>query len=62
MRIFVKKIFNHFFAKKLKKAIDKSNQLCYNDQVVGEDDDLGVAQLGERYLGVVEAASSSLVT
>ena len=24
--------------------------------------DLGVAQLGERYLGVVEAASSSLVT
>ena len=27
-----------------------------------ERKELGVAQLGERYLGVVEAASSSLVT
>ena len=33
--------------------------MCYNVQAVK---DLGVAQLVARYLGVVEATSSSLVT
>ncbi len=39
--------------------------MCYNTVLFGETPtkmDLGVAQLVARYLGVVEAASSSLVT
>ena len=49
-----KKIFLKIF----KKSIDFLPNMCYYIQV----ENLGVAQLGERYLGVVEAASSSLVT
>ena len=40
--------------------------MCYNNKVERQNasltTDLGVAQLVARYLGVVEAASSSLVT
>ena len=36
--------------------------MWYNIEVLKNDSDLGVAQLVARYLGVVEAASSSLVT
>ena len=40
--------------------------MCYNTKVgsdpAGKQSNLGVAQLVARYLGVVEAASSSLVT
>ena len=53
-----KKIF-----KKSKK--DDENVLTKAKQcaiISGSQDDLGVAQLVARYLGVVEAASSSLVT
>ena len=47
--------------KKIEKGVDKTKSVCYNIKVA-ESDDLGVAQLVARYLGVVEAASSSLVT
>ena len=62
-----KYIFNMFFKKNKKyifqKALDKKDLLCYNIVVSEKSaDDLGVAQLVARYLGVVEAASSSLVT
>ena len=45
-----------FFSKK-GLTIQESFDILYKSQ-----DDLGVAQLVARYLGVVEAASSSLVT
>ena len=41
--------------------LDKQKRKWYNMQV-RQTYDLGVAQLVARYLGVVEAASSSLVT
>ena len=49
------------------KHLDKRLFPCYNRQAKKEcssliAQDLGVAQLVARYLGVVEAASSSLVT
>ena len=45
------------------KCLDKSALVWYNNQAVGDNlKHLGVAQLVARYLGVVEAASSSLVT
>ena len=51
------------------KMLDNSKLMWYNFKVrkkitfsCKEKQDLGVAQLGARYLGVVEAASSSLVT
>ena len=40
------------------KSIDKSAFLCYNIF----ENDLGVAQVVARYLGVVEAVGSSPVT
>ncbi len=40
-------------------GLDKRENMCYNVKVARN---LGVAQLGERYLGVVEAARSSRVT
>ncbi len=43
---------------KIKFILDVMKKLCYNNQA----GNLGVAQLVARYLGVVEAASSSLVT
>ena len=47
----------------MKKSVDKIANSCYNSQaVMRSHGDLGVAQLVARYLGVVEAASSSLVT
>ena len=53
-------------AKKFKIMLAFSFALCYNIQVVKRRHEkiwyLGVAQLVARYLGVVEAASSSLVT
>ena len=36
--------------------------MCYNPFCCPNETHLGVAQLVARYLGVVEAASSSLVT
>ena len=46
-----------------KKGVDKSRTLCYNTEAdERKQQNLGVAQLVARYLGVVEAASSSLVT
>ena len=50
--------------KKILKKLDKSFKRWYNTKAVRENllAHLGVAQLGARYLGVVEAASSSLVT
>ena len=56
---------NQNFSTFFKKPIDKPIDLCYNTVLFGGDSlgrDLGVAQLVARYLGVVEAASSSLVT
>ena len=46
------------FLKIFQKHLDNLLLLCYNKSVGY----LGVAQLVARYLGVVEAASSSLVT
>ncbi len=53
--------------KKVKKGVDRTKTLCYNSAVVRTRQleppfDLGVAQMVARYLGVVEAASSNLVT
>ena len=45
--------------------LDKRGSMCYTNKVAekgANKTDLGVAQLVARYLGVVEAASSSLVT
>ncbi len=50
------------FRKISRKGVDKATKKCYNDQVPRDRTNLGVAQLVARYLGVVEAASSSLVT
>ena len=41
------------------KGVDIAWRVCYNKKAVRH---LGVAQLGARYLGVVEAAGSSPVT
>ena len=51
----------------LQNPLDLSKTLCYNNRVERRNasfgrTNLGVAQLVARYLGVVEAASSSLVT
>ena len=53
-----------FLLLKIKKTLDFYKAMCYNNQVARETSRqyLGVAQLVARYLGVVEAASSSLVT
>ena len=50
------------FRKISRKGVDKVTKKCYNNQVPRDRTNLGVAQLVARYLGVVEAASSSLVT
>ncbi len=52
-----KKEYRKKLSKKIKKGLDFRALMCYNSSV-----HLGVAQLVARYLGVVEAASSSLVT
>ena len=50
--------------KKAPKRLDIRKKMCYNNRALGLSpwSNLGVAQLVARYLGVVEAASSSLVT
>ena len=50
-------IFYAVYCLLLKKGLTNKHFVCYTNTV-----NLGVAQMVARYLGVVEAASSSLVT